>query len=145
MVKHVSKERGFTLIEVMVAVVIVSILAAIAYPSYRAYVVRAQRAAAKTVMLEAAQYMERVYTAANRYDRLLNSNVPVTLPEGLSHSPKDGPATHRIQLQPSALTPTAYTIEAVPLGRDESCGTLALTSTGRRSVSGTDSVAQCWR
>ncbi|WP_439844578.1 type IV pilin protein, partial [Aeromonas veronii] len=61
-------ERGFTLIELMIVVAVVAILAAIAYPSYNNYMAAAKRAEAKAVLLEAAQYLEREFTANGNYD-----------------------------------------------------------------------------
>ena len=61
-------QQGFTLIELMIVVVIVAILASLSYPSYREYVRRSARAEAKAALLENAQFMERNFTAANRYD-----------------------------------------------------------------------------
>lgn len=59
--------RGFTLIELMIAVAIVAILAAIAYPSYQQYVIRANRAAAQTFMLAIANKQEQFILDARRY------------------------------------------------------------------------------
>ena len=49
-----KKMAGITLLELMVVVVIVGILAAIAYPNYRDYVARAKRNEAKSALLQIA-------------------------------------------------------------------------------------------
>ncbi|MQK16898.1 prepilin-type N-terminal cleavage/methylation domain-containing protein, partial [Escherichia coli] len=54
-------QRGFTLIELMVAVAIISILAAIAYPSYREYVNRGNRSEGQALLSDAAAAQERYY------------------------------------------------------------------------------------
>ena len=54
---------GFTLLELMVVLVIVSILAAVAYPSYLQSVKRGYRSEARIALLEAQQFMARFYAA----------------------------------------------------------------------------------
>jgi type IV pilus assembly protein PilE len=61
-----KSQKGFTLIEVMVAVVIVAILATIAIPSYREYVIRSHRRAAQAAMMEIATQQQQ-YFVANRW------------------------------------------------------------------------------
>lgn len=53
--------RGVTLMELMIVVVVIGILTAIAYPSYRQYVAKAKRNEAKSALLQIATLQERYY------------------------------------------------------------------------------------
>lgn len=61
------RNNGFSLIELMIAVVIVGILAAIAMPSYRNHTIKASRTAAQTQLLELASLQEKIYLNSNAY------------------------------------------------------------------------------
>lgn len=77
-------ERGFSLMELMIAVAVMAILTVIAYPSYNNYIASAKRAEAKAALLEAAQYLERQFTAEGNYD---GGNLASA---GLATLPKEG-------------------------------------------------------
>ena len=66
--------RGFTLIEVMIVVAIVAILAAIALPSYRDYILRGQLVGGTNLLAATQANMER-YFQDNRTYRALGTNV----------------------------------------------------------------------
>lgn len=61
------KNQGFTLIELMIVVVVIGVLAAIAYPSYQQYVIRANRSAAQSQMMEIANRQQQFLLANRRY------------------------------------------------------------------------------
>lgn len=120
-------ERGITLIELMVVVVIVGILAAIAYPSYREQMSRARRADGKAALLETAQRLERCYTRFNRYDDGNCATVD-SLGAGGFTSP-DG--FYRIAAP--TLSAAAFTLIATPQDSqtaDQRCNVLTLHSNG---------------
>jgi len=62
---------GFTLIELMMVVAIISILLAIAVPAYNEYVNRAHRAAAQQFLMDVAQRQEQYLLDNRQYATLL--------------------------------------------------------------------------
>ena len=134
--KH-QASPGFTLIEILIVVVIIGILAAIALPAYQNSVLKGGRAEGKAALLATAQQLERCFTEFNAYD---NANCPQFI------NPQET-ENGRYAIAFSAVTPTTYTLQAMPQGgqaRDTLCGTLTLTQTGTKGVSGTGTVADCW-
>lgn len=134
----------------MIAVVIVSILAAVAIPSYQDSVRRSRRADAKTTLLEASQWMERFYTENNRYDQNLGGTA-TTLPTSLASSPKEGTTKYyNLSFVSGSLAQNAYTLQAVPISttdqNNDKCKTMTLTNLGVKGLSGSSaSVDDCWQ
>lgn len=132
--------RGFTLIELMIAVAIVAILAAIAIPSYTQHVVKSNRTEAKTILMQTAQALERCYSRFSAYNASdCSVSFPVNSESGHYQMTEDG----------QTINATSYTLTAVPQGtqatRDTKCGNFTLTQNGTRGVSaqGAD-PNDCW-
>jgi len=62
-----NKNKGFTLIEMMIVVAIIGIIGAIAYPSYDSYMKKSRRSDAKIALAEMADKQERFYLQNNMY------------------------------------------------------------------------------
>lgn len=139
-----ARERGVTLIELMITVVIVAILAAIAYPSYTQYVLRSHRTAAKTALHDMASRQERLFTTTNAYGTTLAS---LGYPAGASVPIPDA-NSHYYDLSVNA-TQTTYMLSATPAGtqaNDAECGTFTLDETGNQGMNGgTGSAQTCWK
>ncbi|WP_378080723.1 type IVa pilus pseudopilin TppA [Aeromonas bestiarum] len=132
-------DRGFSLMELMIAVAVMAILTVIAYPSYNNYIASAKRAEARAALLEAAQYLERQFTAEGNYDggNLASAGL-ATLPK------KGGEAYYNLALNASG---GRYTLTAIPTGAmdGDPCGLLTLDQGGQQGVSGaTMTAAECW-
>ncbi|HSH17237.1 MAG TPA: type IV pilin protein [Verrucomicrobiae bacterium] len=63
-----ARYKGFTVIEVMIAVAIVAILAAVALPSYRDYILRGKLVDAHNALADFRVRMEQFYQDNRRYD-----------------------------------------------------------------------------
>jgi type IV pilus assembly protein PilE len=145
---------GFTLIELIVAMVIVAILAAIAIPSYSAYVRKGRRVDAKNAVLDLASLEERFFSTTNAYTNLA-ANLGYAAAGAntlMTNQPVGNYYTVSIPA-PTAATvavPAAYTITATAVGdqlNDTSCRSFTVTSTGVRSAlnsAGADNTANCW-
>ena len=161
-----TRSSGFTLIELLLTVVLVAILAAIAIPSYSAYVVRGQRAAAKVALEQAAQYLERNYTAYGCYNYATQANcagqtgTQLALPTSLASAPTDGAPAYTYAITLAAAAGQSFTLNATPCGAtgtncpagsnttftDSDCGVLSLDNTGAKSVSNANlDAVTCWQ
>lgn len=138
------RQRGVTLIELLVAVVIVGILGMIAYPSYTSHLVKSRRAQATACLQEAAQYMERFYTTNLRYDQTATTSIAVSLPTTACIQDLNG----RYVLSIASVSANAFALKATPQGAqataDTLCGTLGLSQAGTKTITGTGTVAACW-
>lgn len=146
--RRAAPSAGFTLIEIMVAIVIVGILAAVALPAYKEQVARGKRTDMQTVLLEDAQYMQRYYAANNAY----NATSPAaSLPWVASPRGATGAAINYTILIASSAT-TSYTLKAQRTSGNsmatDKCGDFTYTDLGIKGLVNQDSsqsVATCWR
>jgi type IV pilus assembly protein PilE len=137
---------GFTLIELMITVAIIAILAAIAYPSYTDYVTRAKRADGKAALLQVQLSQEKYRANHITYGTTLSQlgflPPPTTLCISTVPVSPDCHYTIAISGTPDSTT---YTITATPRDfTDAKCGTLGIDQAGTKSITGTDSVQNCW-
>lgn len=152
---------GFTLIEAMIVVVIISVLAAISFPTYSEYVRKSNRTYAKATLMEIAQAQEKFYAVNMSYAKNL-SDLSVGVTEsggvyktdgdeytiGLAATANDNGGVCNPTGSPPCLsfTATATIIASGPQKKDTDCSTFEVNQIGGRTAknSSGQSVDSCW-
>ena len=124
---------GFTLIELMIAVLVVAILAVISLPSYAEFVKRGTRADAQAFLMEVALRQQQRLVDRREYAPTI-ADLGLALPKSLA-------GKYTVSMSAPAVVPPTFTISAAPQGEQtsEGCGTLTLDSAGLRSPT------SCWQ
>ncbi|WP_198156020.1 type IV pilin protein [Herbaspirillum autotrophicum] len=134
----VSAQRGFTLIELMIVISVLSLLLALAYPAYQSRLLHAKRAEGHAALLQVMLQQERHFSLNNRY-RLFAGNSNETGFKWFSGNDPARSAYHvsGVDCDPPGLQ-QCIRLQAVPNGfADPVCGTLTLDSRGRRTAAAT--------
>lgn len=128
-----KKNKGMTLIELMIVISIIGILGAVAYPAYVSQVAAGSRADGVSALLELAQKMEKYY--------LVNDSYASASISTLLGSTKSKEEKYDIAFEG---TPDAYgyVLKATPVETDTECGSLTLSSIGEKSSTG--GADFCW-
>jgi type IV pilus assembly protein PilE len=136
--------KGFTLIELMVAVAVVAILATIATATYSKQVQKSRRTDARSAILDLAGREEKLFSTTNAYSGApsdlgygaVGDVWPITIGSGYYQVRVDVPNP-----------PISYTITATAIGsqlKDTSCATLIVDQLGSQTSTGGGTAAECW-
>lgn len=138
--------RGFTLVELLVAMAALGILATIALPAFFEQLARARRTDVQAALLEDAAYMQHYYAAHNAYADTPAPQLP------FASSPRLGSASYAITVNVPGTDPTSFVLTATRAGAmsSDACGDFTYDNLGRRDlVPGTfaagRSAERCWR
>ncbi|MBB4865163.1 type IV pilus assembly protein PilE [Pseudomonas nitritireducens] len=145
-----TAQRGFTLIELMITVVIISILAAIAYPSYQQYILRGNRAEGQALLNDAAARQERYFAQNNAYTNDLSKlNMRNSSGSGTTATVQSDTGLYALTLSTTAANSGGYLLTATPRKApqtsDSKCTTLTLNALGTKGSSGSAAAADCWK
>lgn len=143
------KQRGFTMVELMAVLVIFLLLAALAYPSLVAYVIKARRIEGQVALLDTLQKQERYFSQHNTYLAFSADSGEQLFKWYSGSKPRVSAYELRGEACPGQSIRQCIDVKAIPgTGKvdaafaDPACETLSLNSAGQHRASGTDE--KCW-
>jgi type IV pilus assembly protein PilE len=152
--KHASS--GFTLIELMVTVAIVTILATLAVTSYTSQVRKSRRTEAKSALLDLAGREERLFSTTNTYSQdevflgyATVSTQMTNMTFGNRYYTLTAVVPDPAQAPPPPAGIPSYILKATPVAGnsqagDTTCGAFSVNQLGVQTVTGTGTAASCW-
>jgi type IV pilus assembly protein PilE len=137
-----DRSAGFTLIELMTAILVAAILGTIAVPMYTNQIQKSRRTEAKTALLDLAAREERFFSTNGAYTATAGSLGYSALPVGI------GGNYYQLSVA-IGVGGATFSGSATPQGvqtKDTACATFSLDNTGAQSVSGTATAtpSTCW-
>lgn len=129
--------RGWTLIELMIAALVLAVLVGLAYPAYNNQVIKARRADGRALLYEAAQKQQQFFTVNNAFTSTIGSG-------GLEMTGTSQEGYYTLSVAATATTYTLTANRVAPQTKDTWCGDLTLTHLGVKGETGTWTADQCW-
>ena len=146
---NINKKQGFTLIELVIAIAIVGLLAAVALPAYNSSIMKGRRVDAKNAVLDLAAREEKFFATNNTYVATM-AQLGLNAAAGATTVAIMSGNTSYYTLSVPAQTATSYTINAAPTGTQtaDACGTYVVDSLGSQTnFNGAGMIAAsvgCW-
>jgi type IV pilus assembly protein PilE len=125
-IRALRRARGVTLIELMVVVAIVGILAAVAYPAYANYILRGNRGAAQSYMLDLALAESQMLVDTRGY--VAKADLTVDAPTRVTNN-------YTVDIVFSNTAPQTFKITATPKGKQVADGALTIDQAGAKTPS----------
>ncbi|WP_045097646.1 type IV pilin protein [Legionella fallonii] len=131
--------QGFTLVELLITLIIVGILVTIAYPSYKAYLMKSRRSDALQTLTQDQLILERCYSTNFSYSTACGAlpAFPQTSTQGF------------YSITISNLGTSTYTLTATPIGsqaQDTTCANISVNQANARTANNSSNTSQsiCW-
>jgi type IV pilus assembly protein PilE len=128
------REAGFTLMELIIAMVIIGIIAAIAIPNYSEYILRGYRSSAQAFIADVASRQAQFFLDRRTY--------ATTVAALNMAAPADITNRYNIAIATVAGPPAAFTVTATPTGSQttDRCGAMTIDQSGTKGAAAT----RCW-
>jgi type IV pilus assembly protein PilE len=144
------RTAGFTLAEILTALIVVAVLAALAVPLWRNHLLRVHRTDGRAALIDVQTAQDRFFATHARYAS--DAELAAPAPQGLGLKDVSEHGFYRIAVKTSddglGFVAKAHASSLQGQAEDARCVELTLDHVGRRravDTSGTDRSADCWR
>lgn len=137
-----AAQRGFTLMEIMITVIIIGILAAVAIPTYQEYVRQGQRSEGAAYAMQLATAQERFFTMRNSYTTTA-ADLSMNAFSGSSASLSSW--TFVLAAGTTGDIATSFVVTGTNTHTDDAkCSEIQIDQTGAKTYTGSGDSKDCW-